>query len=131
MAPASGVGIAVGIAVGTNKSDPVVLPSRRELNVAGILSRADEVCRQARVRVADGAQRGGSGEQEWPSKAGCYVADDVVAWQVLGVALLLVGTFTPNAVSQLNTLLAQGDDGSADSILEEEADRDFINDRFW
>ncbi len=65
------------------------------------------------------------------AKAGCYVADDVVAWQVLGVALLLVGTFTPNAVSQLNTLLAQGDDGSADSILEAEADRDFINDRFW
>jgi hypothetical protein len=50
---------------------------------------------------------------------------------VLGVALLLLGTFTPSAVAGLNSMLANGDDGSGDSRLDEEADRDFIKDRFW
>ena len=51
--------------------------------------------------------------------------------QVLGVMLLLLGTFEPSAVTKLNSMLANGDDGSQASELEEEADRDFINDRFW
>ena len=50
---------------------------------------------------------------------------------VLGVTLLLLGTFTPAAVSQLNSMLANGDDGSGHGRVDEEADRDFIEDRFW
>ena len=78
------------------------------LNVLDLVSRRGEACR------------------------GCWCfADGVVVWQVLGVTLLLIGTFTPSAVSQLNSMLAKGDDGSAYGILEDDADRDFIHDRFW
>eukprot|EP01043_Picozoa_sp_COSAG02_P070299 COSAG02_NODE_12391_length_1554_cov_1.325773_3_plen_66_part_00 len=62
---------------------------------------------------------------------GWCLADDVLVWQVLGVTLLLIGTFTPDAISQLNNMLAKGGDGSEYGILEDDADRDFINDRFW
>lgn len=48
---------------------------------------------------------------------------------MLGALLVLLGTFTPKAVSKLNSVLSS-EDGSSD-ILEEEADRDFIHDRFW